>query len=86
MENGDDRHFVRRYGAREGGGSYRGGPQAVSCMLELSWKVSKNISLFTYVHQFDMVQDNARRNVKNTKTPCARRDLTLFSIGLRCRF
>lgn len=87
VETGNEYHFERRYGRRvDGGRHYHGGAQAVNLKLELSWKASGSLAVFANVHQFDIVSEDARDAVKAKTTGEARRDLTIFSIGLRARF
>ena len=85
-ENGNEWLFERRYGRRQGGRKYHSGMQASNFILELAWKMSKNLSFFVSVHQFDIVSADAWRNVKANVSPCMRRDLTVGTIGCRIKF
>jgi len=85
-ENGNEWHFERRYGRRQGGGKYHSGMQASNFVLELSWKATNNLSFFVGVHQFDIVSEDARRSVKAHSSPCMRRDLTVGTAGCRIKF
>lgn len=86
-EFGNENHFERRYGAPQGDSrKYRSGVQALNLLFDLSWKATENLSVFANVHQFDIVQEDVRDSVKAKKTHESRRDLTIFSLGLRARF
>ncbi len=85
-ENGDNRHFERRYGKRVDGGKYHSGLMALNLILELSWKISDCATLYTSVHQFCVTSEDARDNIKTQKKPGPRRDLTIAAVGLRFRF
>ncbi len=86
VENGDERHFCQRYGSKPGGGSYHSGVQAANAILELSWKAGENLSFYVAAQQFSILSDDARGAVKARKSPDARRDLTIATIGARIRF
>lgn len=87
VETGNEYHFERRYGKRvDGGRHYHSGAQAVNLLLELAWKATKNLSIYANVQQFGIVSEDARDAVKAKTTGEARRDLTIFTIGLRARF
>ena len=86
-ECGNDRHFRQRYGANDPvWTSYTDGVQALNAVLTLSWKVTKWASIFASVQQFDIVDDDARDRTKAKKTHNSRRDLTVGTIGVVCRF
>lgn len=87
VETGNEYHFERRYGKRvDGGRHYHSGAQSTNLKFELAWKMSDNVSFLATLHQFDIVSEDARDAVKAKQTAEARRDLTIFSIGLRARF
>lgn len=85
-ENGNERHFERRYGPRQGGGKYHSGMMSSNFLLELSWKATENLSFYATVHQFNIVSEDARRSVKAHSSPCMRRDLTVGIVGCRIKF
>lgn len=85
-ENGDNRLFEHRYGEREGGGRYHSGTMAMNLSVQLAWKVSDEVTLFAGVHQFDVVNDEARDSIRRQKKPGPRRDLTIATVGMRFRF
>ena len=86
-ECGNDRHFRQRYGVNDPPwASYNNGVQALNAVLTLSWKVTKWASLFASVQQFDIVDDDARDRTKAKKTHNSRRDLTVGTVGVVCRF
>jgi len=86
-EMGNGRHFERRYGAPvDGSLHHHSGVQALNLILELSWKATRNLSVYANVQQFGLVDDDARECMKAKDTHEARRDLTIFSLGLRARF
>lgn len=85
-ENGDERLFERRYGAKPDGGRYRSGLMTLNLSLELAWRVSDTATLYANVHQFDITNDDARDRIKANPAPNARRDLTIGTVGVRFRF
>ena len=86
-ECGNDRHFRQRYGANDPPWkSYDNGVQALNAVLTLSWKVTKWATIFASVQQFDIVDDDARDRTKARKTHNSRRDLTVGTVGVVCRF
>ena len=85
-EHGDERHFERRYGAKPDGRRYRSGLMALNLSFELAWRLSETATLYARVHQFGVVNDDARARVKANTAPNARRDLTIGAVGVRFRF
>ena len=86
-ELGNENHYQQRYGAKDPPWSkYHGGVQALNAVLTLSWKVTEWASLFASVQQFDMVDSDARDRTKARKTHNARRDLTVGTVGVICKF
>jgi len=85
---GDNRHYVNLYGPKSGDPSrrYHGGLQALNLVFRLDYALTDNVGLFAFVGQFCLVSDDARRAVKDTKTPEARRDLTFGGVGLSLDF
>ena len=85
---GDHRHYANLYGPKAGDSSrrYHGGLQALNLVFRLDYALTDNVGLFAFVGQFCLVSDDARRAVKDTKTPEARRDLTFGGIGLSLDF
>ena len=82
-----NRHFRQRYGANDPAWTkYTDGVQALNAVLTLSWKVTKWASIFASVQQFDIVDDDARDRTKAKKTHNSRRDLTVGTVGVACRF
>lgn len=85
---GDADHFRSQYGPRVGrpNARYHGGPMALNLVLRLDYALTENWSLFTYVQQFDIVDADAREAVKASPAPEAKRDLTLFGVGMALAF
>ena len=59
---------------------------ALNLVLRLDYALTENWSLFTYVQQFDIVDADAREAVKASPAPEAKRDLTLFGVGMALAF
>lgn len=85
---GDADHFCSQYGPRVGrpNARYHGGLMALNLVLRLDYALTENWSLFTYVQQFDIVDADAREAVKASPAPEAKRDLTLFGVGMALAF
>lgn len=83
---GDHRHFRKLYGTKADGGRYHGGLQALNLVFRLDYALTDHIGLFAFIGQFSVVHDDARRAIKDTKTPEARRDLTYGGIGVSLDF
>ena len=86
-EFGDSRHFAAQYGANpHGSGRYSDGLMALNLMLRLDYAVTKNVGLFAFVHQFDVVSSDARDALDNDKSPQSRKDLTIGGVGVALNF
>lgn len=85
---GDRRHFENLYGPKPGSptSNYRGGLQALNLVFRLDYALADHIGLFAFIGQFGVVHEDARRAVKATKTPEARRDLTYGGVGVSIDF
>ena len=84
-EFGDSRHFKAQYGPRPGGG-YSNGLMALNLMLRLDYAVTDWMGLFAFVHQFDVMSDEARDALDANTNPESLKDLTMFGFGLTFRF
>ena len=86
-EGGNENHYQQRYGAKDPAWSkYHSGVQALNAVLTLSWKLTDWASLYASVQQFGIVDADARDRVKAKKTHNSRRDLTVGTVGIVCRF
>lgn len=85
-ENGNENLFVRRYGERLGGGRYRSGLMALNLIFDLAWAATDNLSFYTSVHQFALTDSELRDSCKEKTGANYRRELTIFHVGMRCRF
>lgn len=85
-ENGNENLFVRRYGERLGGGRYRSGLMALNLVFDLAWAATDTLSFYTSVHQFGLADSELRDSCKAKTAANYRSDLTIFYVGMRCRF
>ena len=86
-EGGNEKHYQQRYGAKDPAWSrYHSGVQALNAMFTLSWKISSWASVYASVQQFGLVDSDARDRVKAKKTHNSRRDLTVGTVGIVCKF
>ena len=86
-ELGDSRHFAAQYGANaHGNGRYSDGLMALNLMLRLDYAVTENVGLFAFVHQFDVVCDDARDTLDRDTSPQSRKDMTIFGAGMSVSF
>lgn len=85
---GDADHFRAQYGPRidHPQARYHGGLMALNLVLRLDYALTENWGLFTYVQQFDLVDSDARDAVKASSAPEAKRDLTIFGVGMGLAF
>lgn len=81
MELADQKTFVQRYGKREGGGSYRTGPQALNVVLRFDYGLTDWLKLYASVTQFDIVSPQTRRNTSGYGK-VAKRDITYLTVGV----
>ena len=85
---GNARHFRDQYGAKPGepGSHYHGGLQALNLVLRLDYSITDYLGIYAFVWQFDIVPDDARDAVKESKAHESRRDLTVGGIGISLNF
>ena len=85
-ELGDAHHFAAQYGGRPGGEAYHSGLQALNLVLRLDYKITEYLGIYAFVWQFDLVSDAARDAVKASSAPEAKRDITVFGVGVSLNF
>lgn len=87
-ELGDSRHFLAQYGENPNSadGHYSHGLMALNLMLRLDYAVTDWLGLFVFVHQFDVVSDDARDALDRSSAPEAHKDLTIGGVGITIRF
>ena len=87
-ELGDARHFRAQYGANPNAadGRYSHGLMALNLLLRLDYAVTDALSVFAFVHQFDVVQSDARDALDASSAPESVKDLTIGGIGLTLKF
>jgi len=85
-EFGDSRHFAAQFGDRPGGGNYSNGLMALNAMFRFDYALTDWLGLFAFVHQFDMVSQEARDSLSASTAPEAKKDLTMFGAGVQVKF
>ena len=86
-EFGDSRHFAAQYGpSPHGDGSYSDGLMALNLMLRLDYALTEWMGIFAFVHQFDVVSDDARDALDQDTSPQSRKDMTIFGVGMSVNF
>ena len=86
-EFGNSRHFISQYGPHPGGdGGYANGLMALNLMVRFDYAVTDWLGLFAFVHQFDVVSDDARSALDANTNPESLKDLTIFGIGFALKF
>lgn len=87
-ELGDARHVRAQYGANPNAadGAYSHGLMALNLLLRLDYAVTDNLSVFAFVHQFDVVQSDARDALDASSAPESVKDLTIGGVGLTLKF
>ncbi len=87
-ELGDARHFRAQYGANPNAadGAYSHGLMALNLLLRLDYAVTDNLSVFAFVHQFDVVASDARDALDASSAPESVKDLTIGGVGLTLKF
>lgn len=87
-ELGDARHFRAQYGANPNAadGRYSHGLMALNLLLRLDYAVTDWLSVFAFVHQFDVVQADARDALDASSAPETVKDLTIGGVGFTLRF
>ena len=85
-ELGDDQHFLAQYGPEPNGDIYRHGLMALNAKLRFDYALNKNAGLFAYVHQFNMVDSDARDAVEHSSAPQGRTEQTIFGAGVTFKF
>lgn len=86
-EFGNSRHFISQYGPHPGGdGGYANGLMALNLMVRFDYAVTDWLGLFAFVHQFDVVSDDARAALDANTNPESLKDLTIFGIGFALKF
>ena len=59
---------------------------ALNLLLRLDYAVTDALSVFAFVHQFDVVQSDARDALDASSAPESVKDLTIGGIGLTLKF
>lgn len=87
-ELGDSRHLRAQYGANPNSadGSYSSGIMTLNLLLRLDYAITEWFGVFAFVHQFDVVCDDARDALDRSPAPEAIRDLTIGGVGLKFNF
>ena len=87
-ELGDARHFRAQYGANPNAadGAYSHGLMALNLLLRLDYAVTDWMSVFAFVHQFDVVQPDARDALDASSAPESVKDLTIGGVGFTLKF
>lgn len=87
-ELGDARHFRAQYGANPNAadGRYSHGLMALNLLLRLDYAVTDWLSVFAFVHQFDMVASDARDALDASSAPESIKDLTIGGVGFTLKF
>ena len=86
VDGGDSVNNERRYGKRA---NRRRQPHRAGSMifrLEFGWKVSPSLTAFATVEEYLVVSSAARGSVAASSDPCAAKDLTLGTVGVRWVF
>lgn len=86
VETGNAGLMRLRYGARTDDHGWRGGIQTANIRFDLTWKVNDVLRLTAGLHQFATVNEPARSCIKAKTSAWSRRDLTIFSLGVRLDF
>ncbi len=87
-ELGDSRHFAAQYGANPNArsGRYSDGLMALNLLLRLDYALTDEFGFFAFVHQFDVVNDDARAALDANTNPESLKDLTMFGVGITLKF
>ena len=86
-EFGNSRHFMSQYGPHPGGdGSYANGLMALNLLVRFDYAVTDWLGLFAFVHQFDVVCEDARDALDANTNPESLKDLTIFGVGAMVKF
>lgn len=86
-EFGNSRHFMAQYGPHPGGdGGYANGLMALNLLVRLDCAVTDWLGIFAFVHQFDVVSDDARAALDANTNPESLKDLTMFGVGFTLKF
>ena len=87
-EFGNSRHFRAQYGANpnDAGGGYSNGLMALNLMVRLDYALTDWLSLFAFVHQFDVVSGDARDALDRSTAPETVKDLTIGGVGIAVKF
>ena len=87
-ELGDGRHFAAQYRANpnSGNGRYSGGLMDLNLILRLDYALTDWLGIFAFVHQFDIVSDDARDALDRSSAPEAIKDLTIGGVGFPLNF
>lgn len=87
-ELGDSRHLRAQYGANPNcaDGSYSPGIMALNLLLRLDYALTDWLSVFAFVHQFDVVSGDGRDALDASSAPEAIKDLTIGGVGFTLRF
>ena len=86
-EFGNSRHFMAQYGPHPGGdGGYSNGLMALNLTVRFDYALTDWLGLFAFVHQFDVVSEDARDALDANTNPESLKDLTMFGIGVAVKF
>ena len=85
-ELGNARLMRLRYGERTDGRDWRGGIQTLNFRLDLAWRLTESLTLTAGVHEFITANGAARDCIKARTSAWSRRDLTIWSFGVRYAF
>lgn len=85
-EFGNSRHFRAQYGPNPNGDGYSNGLMALNLMVRLDYALTDWIGIYGFVHQFDVVSNDARAALDANTDPESLKDLTMFGIGFWIRF
>ncbi len=87
-ELGDCRLLYDQYGANPNNpnGTYSSGIMALNLVLRLDYAITDYFGVFAFVHQFDVVNTDARDAQGQSSAPESLNDLTIGGIGLSFNF
>ena len=85
---GDNHHSRAVYGANPNkwDGAYRSGLTALNVFLRLDYAWTKWMSLFVFLHQFDVVRSDARDALDHSSAIEATKDLLMAGVGITLIF
>ena len=83
---GDVRRYRTRYGEEPRHRVMHGAFMSVTTGVKVEWRITESLCAYAKARQFDVVDSQARRCVKEKAQYYARRDLALFSLGVTYDF